>query len=231
MSHNPIIVALDGMALPSALSLVSRLSTSVWGYKLNDLFMCYGWEAVREIRHRNNAAKIMLDMKLYDIPNTVKNHCEAIKLHDNIDIVTVHAHGGVDMMKAATSVIPNGIAAVTVLTSFNQNTYGNLHRTTSSIEDAVVSLAGHAQFAGCSHLVCSGNELLALRRYGITLKTIVPGIRPKWHVKSDDQKRTMTPEEAVAAGADYLVIGRPIIEAKDPVKAVADTLLELGMPF
>jgi len=228
MDHNPIIVALDGMNLRAAAPMARLLTGKVWGFKLNDLYTSGGWEAVRYI---SQFGSIMLDLKLYDIPNTVKNHCTAMLDAQNLDmkvkIVTVHASGGSEMMKTAATVLPGRICAVTVLTSFDEAQWAALHGTFRPVKDTVQIMAGAAQAAGCSYLVCSGKELEAVKGYK-ELKKIVPGIRPAWHQKADDQKRTMTPKEAVDAGADYLVLGRPIIEAADPVDAAKRTLEEVG---
>lgn len=228
--ESPIIIAMDGFSKPGDLdqmiSLARRLRPYVWGFKINDAFMRFGWSAVNHLCV--GGSKIMLDMKLYDIPNTVKNHCEVIKTADigAIPIVTVHAHGGAAMMKAACDVLPGQIAAVTVLTSFDADSYRKtLGSGDGQIKQAVYHLATLAKTAGCEYVVCSGEELETLRH--IDIKKIVPGIRPAWHAKADDQKRTMTPRQAMDAGAKYLVIGRPILEAVSPEDAAKRTLDEI----
>ncbi len=228
--ENPIIIAMDGFSKPGDIDrmvdIARKLRPYVWGFKINDAFIRYGWSAVNHLCV--GGSKIMLDMKFYDIPNTVKNHCEVIKEaeSDAIPIVTVHAHGGAAMMKAASDVLPGRVAAVTVLTSFDEETYSkSLCLPEISLERMVLNLALTAQDSGCSHVVCSGGELRTLRP--LRIKKIVPGIRPAWHAKADDQKRTMTPRQAMDAGATYLVIGRPILEAASPEDAAKRTLDEI----
>jgi orotidine-5'-phosphate decarboxylase len=231
-NKNPIIVALDGMTIENAGKLAHDLAGLVWGFKLNDLFTRHGPDAVRHIGAYGN---IMLDCKWYDIPATVANHAKAAmqsclfeKSGDKIQIATVHAHGGIEMMKAAVKEMPGKIAAVTILTSFDACEYRLTHGLDRDITigSQVQALATLAEIAGCSYMVCSGKELELVK--DIKLQKIVPGIRPAWHNKADDQKRTMTPKEAISLGAEYLVIGRPITEAKNPVEAVKLTLEEIG---
>lgn len=241
---NKIIVALDGFSKDGdddrALALAKKLSGKVWGFKVNDFFVRFGMPWVAKLSEHG---QIMFDMKFYDIPNTVENHCRSlfesyaqnchllpeVPTDDRLEIVTVHAHGGLDMMKAAVKVLPGKIAAVTVLTSFSENAYKEVCPTTQTIRERVVSLTKIALEAGCSHVVCSPEELYALQGVGAyTLKKVIPGIRPLWHQGKDDQKRTATPSEAIKNGADLLVIGRPITQAEDPVAAVEKTNEEIG---
>jgi orotidine-5'-phosphate decarboxylase len=227
---NPIIVAYDGQrygddGLTAAQGLASKLRGKVWGFKLNDFFIRFGWEGVDVFTRYGH--QVMLDLNLYDIPNTVKNHCQAMLVDKPVRIVTVHAHGGSAMMTEACCVLPGKIAAVTVLTSFDKDAYAAITgNTMRSIAEQVKVLALVALGCGCSFVVCSGHELETLK--GVEIKKIVPGIRPTWTKKPDDQKRTMAPAEAMAAGANYLVIGRPVLEAASPVEAVEKTLAEIG---
>ena len=131
------------------------------------------------------------------------------------------------MMNAAARELPGKIAAVTVLTSFSEDEYRRVHCCGRTIAEQVCYLANDAKQAGCEYIVCSAHELKVLR--DIPIKKIVPGIRPEWHQKTDDQKRVMTPKQAMDEGATYLVIGRPIVEAEDPVAAAEMTLKELGL--
>lgn len=218
--QNPIIVALDGISFEKATSLQYALENLVWGKKINDAFTRNGISVFCGGGHK------MVDMKFYDIPNTVANHCKALASF-GVDIVTVHAHGGVVMMNAAARELPGKIAAVTVLTSFSEDEYRRVHCCVRTIAEQVCCLASDAKQAGCEYIVCSAHELKAL--CDIPIKKIVPGIRPEWHQKADDQKRVMTPKQAMDEGATYLVIGRPIVEAEDPVAAAEKTLRELGL--
>jgi orotidine-5'-phosphate decarboxylase len=171
---------------------------------------------------------VMCDLKLYDIPNTVKNRCKRLQKHgDNFELLTVHAHGGIDMMKTAVEIFPNKIVAVTVLTSFSEETYQHTHLSKTPIAEHVKHLATDAQQANVPYLVCSGQELEITK--SISIKKIVPGIRPKWNItKNDDQQRIMTPAQAIKAGASLLVIGRPITGAIDPKDAAKKTLDEIN---
>lgn len=230
--NSPIIVALDGysnaISLQKVLELALALKDNVWGYKVNDFFTRHSWDGIQQIRRASPGARIMLDLKLYDIPNTVENYCKVIQDH-NVDILTVHAHGGSAMMKAATQTLPDKIAAVSVLTSFGLNEYQELHHTTYTIKEQVNHLAVLANEAQCGYLVCSAEELPLLNTNILTsrIKKIVPGIRPSWHQTKDDQKRVATPSAAIKDGASLLVIGRPILQAKDPLEAVIRTLEEI----
>jgi orotidine-5'-phosphate decarboxylase len=227
---NPIIVALDGLTIPKALDLARRLEGKVAAFKINDLFARGGPGIAGSI---GCFGDVMLDLKLYDIPNTVSNICQAVKAWENgtgekVKILTVHAHGGQEMMREACIQLPGRIAAVTVLTSFKDDGhYKNLTGTQRTIPEQVKELAQFAYCSGCSYVVCSAHELSVLK--DVKIKKIVPGIRPAWHQKADDQKRVMTPKQAMDAGADFLVIGRPIVEAADPVGAAEQTLKELGV--
>lgn len=235
---NPIIVALDGLAHENVLRMAENLAPYVWGFKINDALLRYGWYSVADVVGMRGVAgtNVMLDLKLYDIPNTVFNHAKAImssSYAEAIKIVTVHAHGGPKMMKSAVDVLGQRVAAVTVLTSFDEGSYADVHypflsteiMMRPSITSQVENLANLAKMAGCGHIVCSGQELVTMSH--LDIKKIVPGIRPAWHCKADDQKRTMTPKQAIDAGASYLVIGRPIIEAENPVDAAKRTLEEI----
>lgn len=224
--ESPIIVALDGYSkdgdFEKVLALAEKLKDKVWGYKVNDFFTKYGWDGVKALA---KLGKIMLDMKFYDIPNTVENHCKTIDA-DSVQIVTVHAHGGEVMMAAASKVLPGKIAAVSVLTSFSTDEYGKIHACHRSIREQVKQLAICAHNAKCGYLVCSPEELSFVADLP-GLKKITPGIRPSWHQTKDDQKRVATPASAITHGADLMVIGRPILQAADPVEAVEKTLEEL----
>lgn len=203
---NKIIIALDGMSSAEALRFAKKLKGSVWGFKVNDLL----FSDSNIIRKLKNFGKVFADAKLYDIPNTVANSVK--KLRDaGADIITVHASGGVEMMKfAKKNVGKSKIIAVTVLTSQNKNS------------KEVAKLTQDAIKAGVDGIVCSGTDLEIIKNISgsVKLLKIVPGIRPIWYKSKDDQKRKVTPVEAIKLGADYLVIGRPITFAKDPVKAV-----------
>ena len=216
---NPIILALDGIERELAGQLAKRLQGKVWGCKVNDLFFGHGREILDELTGR-----IFLDVKVHDIPNTVANIMRRLaKLP--AEIITVHASGGPQMVRAATQEAPGRIAAVTVPTALDEATCRRIFGVSAA--DQVRRLAEVAVEGGASYLVSSAHELSNLA--DINLIKIVPGIRPRWYAKpaSDDQRRIVTPAEAIAAGANLLVIGRPILTAADPLEAVERTLEEI----
>ena len=208
MKKENLIIALDGIAEKEALKIARILKGKVWGSKVGDLL----YEDSSIIRKLKKFGHVFADVKLHDIPNTVANSVKRLS-YAGADMITVHASGGVPMMKAAKQNAGRSkILAVTVLTSQNnKNTKRN-----------VTKLAQDAIDAGLDGVVCSGRELKALKGVrGIkSMIKVVPGIRPVWYSKKDDQKRTITPHEAIRLGADYLVIGRPITKAKSPLKAL-----------
>ncbi|OGN17416.1 MAG: orotidine 5'-phosphate decarboxylase [Candidatus Yanofskybacteria bacterium RIFCSPHIGHO2_02_FULL_50_12] len=205
MVRNQIIVALDGISKKNALSIARKLKKTVWGFKINDLL----FEDPKIVKELKRYGKVFADAKLYDIPNTVKNSVQRLsKL--GADIITVHASGGVAMMRVAKEAAGKSkIVGVTVLTSQPGNQ-----------KKSVLKLAKEAQSAGLDGVVCSAQELPYLSR--IKLLKIVPGIRPVWYKTGDDQRRTATPKEAIKAGADLIIIGRPITESKDLKEAIND---------
>ena len=200
--ENKIIVALDGISEMEALRIAKLLKGQVWGFKVNDLL----FEGPGIIKKLKKFGNVFADAKLYDIPNTVANSVKRLALA-GADMVTVHASGGIEMMRVAKENAGHSkILAVTVLTSFR-----------GSQNKIVLKLAREAEKAGLDGIVCSGHELKYVSK--ISLLKVVPGIRPKDYNKKDDQKRTVTPKEAIKLGADYLVIGRPITKSKDPPQA------------
>lgn len=225
---NPIIVALDGMDEVAALDMARRLQGYVWGFKVNDLFFKMGIDVLKLL---GPWGKIMLDGKFHDIPNTVANTLNQLQSAERPDIITVHASGGREMISAAVHRFPSEIAAVTVLTSIDSERCNHVYNSDTSA--AVTRLAAEAKAGGASYVVCSAKELklsIFQENYEWACKApkIVPGIRPKWFQdEGDDQKRTATPAEAMADGAAFLVMGRPILRADDPCKAAEDTLEEI----
>lgn len=203
---NRIIVALDGMSSGETLRFAKKLKGLVWGFKVNDLL----FSDSNIIQKLKKFGKVFADAKLHDIPNTVENSVKKLSVA-GADIITVHASGGVEMMKAAEKNAGKcKIIAVTVLTSLPDN------------PKEVARLTRDALEAGVDGIVCSGTDLELIKNISGSAKLlkIVPGIRPDWYKKSDDQRRKVTPAEVIKSGADYLVIGRPITSAKDPFKAL-----------
>ena len=222
-----LIVALDVLDRQAALSAVARLSGHVGYFKIGlEIFTREGPRLVEEIRDRGE--KIFLDLKLHDIPNTVKGAVRsACRL--GVHMLTIHASGGTDMLIAASQEAhsfssPPLLLAVTALTSLSEEEIHKLG-VNGSVEHWVERLAELAYGSGIRGLVASSKELPILRRkFGDSLKLVIPGIRPAG-TAVQDQSRTATPAEAIRAGADYIVVGRPILQAPDPPTA-ADSIVE-----
>jgi orotidine-5'-phosphate decarboxylase len=221
-----IIVALDVPTKKEALGLVEQLCKKIHFFKIGlQLFSAVGPKVVSEVLE--TGAKVFLDLKLYDIPNTVAHAVESAA-NLGIQMLTIHLSGGDAMVKAAMAVQPKNmsILGVTVLTSLDETAIRALgiHAT---VEEQVSRLAKMGVAAGINGLVVSPHEIEVLRpQFGDDIKLVVPGIRPPWS-ETADQKRVMTPRQALEAGADYLVIGRPIIAHKNPPEAVARILEEI----
>ena len=228
MTYKQIICAIDTDNLTHAKNIIHQIAPNIGLVKLGlEFFTKYGADGVREIQ--SLGVDIFLDLKFHDIPNTVaKAVMQATKL--GVKIMTIHTQGGVEMMQAAkqasiATASELGIAApmifgVTILTSMerqNLRDYG----VDMPISQMVNNLAQLAVRAGLDGCVCSPLEIAILRNNHPTLKLLTPAIRPKG-VDSDDQKRIMTPPEAIDAGADYIVIGRPITNHNNPKQASYD---------
>ena len=222
--HNPIIVALDAMTEADALSTAKHLSGYVWGFKVNDLLIDCGLSIVSKLKAYGN---VFADPKLHDIPNTVVNGVR--KLDDaGADLITLHASGGLKMIQAGVAAAKNAkVIAVTLLTSMSEA--DSMHVYQRNPAAAVLHFAKLTADAGAAGIVCSPKELALLLEQPefSKLEKVVPGVRPEWYGKADDQTRTDTPKAALTAGATYLVIGRPIIQHRDPVEAAELILKEL----
>ena len=241
-----ILVAIDTPDVVQAQKLARQLEGHVGGIKLGlEFFNANGHDGVRDVIRGDDdgtprgqstfTQPLFLDLKFHDIPNTVAGAVRSV-VPLNPKIINVHATGGAPMMKAALDASkfaaePLGIArpmliAVTVLTSMGEDDVLSVGMNGPAM-DQVVRLAVLTQKCGLDGVVCSAREIEAIRKEcGPDFKLIVPGIRPAGSDKGD-QKRTMTPREAVDAGADYLVIGRPITQAPDPIAAVQAIIEEL----
>ena len=234
-AEDRLVLALDVENDQVALGIVSELKNSVRMFKVgHQLFTAYGPDIVRRII--DMGGRVFLDLKYHDIPNTVaKASAEAAKL--GVSIFNVHALGGLDMMKASAESakeaaakcgLPSPIVlAVTILTSMDERNLRRELKIARSLQREVSHLARLAQRAGMHGVVASPQEIKMLRR-AIRGQFVIltPGVRPNWAGK-DDQKRVMTPREAVAAGADYLVVGRPVLKAADRQAAVEKILSEI----
>lgn len=222
MNNSPIILALDSPDVASVLAMIDKTKNYVGVYKLGlEFFLSQGLSGVKQIQATHPDVKIFLDLKLHDIPNTVKGACESIASL-NPYFLTVHASGGAEMINAASQTLPQTrITAVTVLTSIDAKGLKAMGLPEDPTELAV-SLALNAVANGARAVVCSPLEVGEIKSaLGDKAVLITPGVRLANSI-SDDQKRVMTPAQAIASGADYLVIGRPITGAADPNLAAAE---------
>src|SRR5580704_11908180 len=230
--RNPIIVALDVPAVDAALGLAEQLAPVCGGFKIgSELFTTAGPDIVKRVRERGSL--VFLDLKFHDIPNTVaKAVAAAVRL--DVQMLTVHASGGTEMLKAAEDAAqetawkhgrtPPLVLGVTVLTSLDAGTLREIGLDVN-VDYQVRRLATVATKAGLRGLVCSPLEISTLRKIlPAQVQLITPGIRTGAE-KADDQKRTLAPREAIDAGANWLVIGRPIYAAENP-RAAAEKILE-----
>ena len=222
-----LIVALDVATKEKALDLIEELRDQISFFKIGlQLYTAEGPEIVRAVRA--TGANVFLDLKLHDIPNTVALAIESAAQLD-IQMLTIHLSGGEAMVRAAVSAKPPELLllGVTVLTSVDEQTIRQIG-IPDEIENQVLRLAKLGVENGIDGFVASPHEIATLRReFGDKIKIVVPGIRPAGS-ESGDQKRVMTPREAIDAGADYLVIGRPIIAHSHPGEAVTKILQERG---
>jgi orotidine-5'-phosphate decarboxylase len=210
MAHSPIILAVDTSDFDTARAWIDATRESIDIYKLGlEFFLTFGSAGIESIA-RESGASIFLDLKLHDIPNTVKKSAGVVD-HLHPRFLTVHASGGAAMISAAVSAVTStSITAVTVLTSLADADLFDLGYAKPALETAV-SMARVATTAGATSIVCSPLEIEAIR--GVipqSVEIITPGVRPADEAGGDDQMRTMTPAQAMKAGANFLVIGRPI---------------------
>jgi orotidine-5'-phosphate decarboxylase len=230
MSDPKIIVALDFSDAISALALVTRLDPALCRLKVGkELFTVAGPQLVEQLQRCG--FDVFLDLKFHDIPNTTAQACKAAAAL-GVWMVNVHASGGRRMMEAAREglvnfVKPPKLIAVTVLTSMAQADLLELGVTVTPAEQ-VLRLASLAQASGLDGVVCSAQEAALLRKQlGAGFCLVTPGIRPA-EASADDQSRIMTPRAALESGSSYLVIGRPITKAVDPLQALQQITNEIG---
>jgi orotidine-5'-phosphate decarboxylase len=224
-SKDYIVFPLDLPDAVTAMSYVERLKDHVGLFKVGlELFISEGPPILKAIRDAGGAG-IFLDLKLHDIPATMKRAFLAASRHGP-EWITVHCDEGNGFLQEIAEANPGKtkILGITLLTSLNRDNairLGYSEKLTKDLSRMVLLRARIAMEAGCHGVVCSGQEVAMLKReLGKELVVMTPGIRPKWAVVgNDDQKRVVTAGEAVANGADYIVIGRPIRDAKDPVEA------------
>jgi orotidine-5'-phosphate decarboxylase len=221
-----IIVALDVPTKSKALELVEKLRDQISFFKIGlQLYTAEGPEMVRAVS--SMGARVWLDLKLHDIPNTVARAVESAN-RLGVQMLTIHLSGGNEMVRAATAARANNmlLLGVTVLTSSTEETLREIG-IQDNVDNQVLRLAKLGVEAGVDGVVASPHEIKTLRReFGDRLKIAVQGIRPTW-AEPGDQKRFMTPCEALDAGADYIGIGRPITGHANPREAVAKILNEL----
>jgi orotidine-5'-phosphate decarboxylase len=223
---NRIVVALDYPDADEARAMAERLLDDVAGFKVGlELVSGSGPGAITTVAALGKP--VFADLKLHDIPNTVRGAAKRIAAA-GARWVTVHAAGGREMMEAAVAGMGGtGVLAVTVLTSFAEHDLESIG-VRSGIENQVIGLAELAVEAEVEGLVCAPGDVAAIRAKGIASTVFTPGIRLEGSTGDDDQKRVGTPVSAVTAGADYLVIGRPITKAPDPVSALREITASLA---
>ena len=229
-----IIFPLDFPTYDEAMSCVDILRGHVGLFKVGlELFISQGPEIVKAVREAGNTP-VFLDLKLHDIPATVKRAFLAACRY-NPEFITVHCDEGSDILRSIADDNPGDtkILAVTLLTSLNREKLrelGYAERYAGSPSRLVLLKARIARQAGCHGIVCSGREVAMVKNeFGDELTVVTPGIRPDWSfVAKDDQARVVTPGRAVESGADYVVVGRPIREAANPAEAAKRVAEEIA---
>ena len=217
----PVAVALDAPDLDTAVAWAAAVGPHVSTVKVGlELFLRHGHEAVTACREASGGRAVFLDLKLHDIPNTVAGAARSVAALAP-ELLTVHASGGAAMVAAAAAALPGTrVVAVTVLTSLGAEDLAAVGLAGPATA-AAVRLAALAVAAGARAVVCSPQEVAAVRAaVGPDVTLITPGVRPAGSARGD-QARVATPREALAAGADLLVVGRPVTAAPDPGEAAA----------
>ena len=221
---NKVIVALDNKSLRQIVSIVKKTKSEAYGFKIGkEFFYNYGIKGYKKIYKLT--PNIFLDLKLHDIPNTVEKALKSIvKLKPKL--TTIHISGGDEMQKVSAKLKNNRtkIIGVTILTSLNSY-QAKKYYNNQNVNELVKKFALNAKNNNLDGIVCSPLEITAVRKVvGNKLLIVVPGIRleKKQPNKKDDQKRILTPKEAINLGADYLVIGRPIVESNNPLKTIKE---------
>ena len=204
----PVILALDTKDLDLASKWIKSSADQIDHFKVGlEFYLLHGFEGIKKLQQVADF-KLFLDLKLYDIPNTVKGAVESVSVL-NPKFLTVHASGGPKMIQAASKALPSGlITAVTVLTSFSEDEFSKLGNS-QSIQQTTNNWASSAVDAGAKALVCSPFEVSQLRSLGLKSIFITPGVRVEGDELSD-QVRVMSPKDAISSGADFVVIGRSI---------------------
>ena len=230
-SKDRLIFALDVPDRQEAKKYVRLLEGSVGCFKIGlELFIKEGPDILKAVKD-NSAASIFLDLKLHDIPATVSSALRSAAQH-GVRFITIHGSDGESILRTASEVKDSEleVLAVTVLTSISESDFLKLgYKDNLSLNQLVLDRAGLAKKAGCAGVVCSGEEIYGIKKkYGVGFKAIVPGIRPAWgEVNKDDQSRIITPKKAICNGADFIVVGRPIRDAREPAVAAAKIVDEI----
>jgi orotidine-5'-phosphate decarboxylase len=225
-----IVLPLDGGSFDEAKATIKALKNQVGLFKVGlTLFVKEGKRLIEHLKAEVGGGRIFLDLKFHDIPETVGN-ASAVVASLGVKFLTVHASDGERILKAAVQAMPPGsqILGITVLTSLAETELKELGMTLP-VKERVLALAQMARRAGCAGVVCSGLEAAEVKQAcGRDFVVVTPGIRPAWaQVAGDDQRRVMTPGEAIRSGADYLVVGRPIYTASDPGAAARKVAEEI----
>ena len=230
-----LIVALDVQSKKEALEIVNKLRSDVSYFKVGlTLFAGEGPKIIDEIKKLG--CKVFLDGKFLDIPHQVSGAVSSL-VHHKVDMMNVHLTGGMHMLYDAKQAIittskklniePPKLLGVTALTSINEEILQENLQIKAQIDEYVLNRAKIAKEAGLDGIVCSPKEASLVRKeLGKDFLIVTPGVRPKWAEKND-QKRTSTPKEAVKNGANFVVVGRPITDAKDPLDAARKILSEI----
>lgn len=221
-----IIIALDTQEKSRLDFLINELDNVDYFKVGMEAFYTFGTDILKELKKREK--KIFLDLKLHDIPNTVAKSLKSLCQYD-IDMINIHALGGMEMMKKARSIVPHQVKliAVTVLTSHSEDDLLNDFKIKTPLNDIANTLALLTKEAGVDGVVCSPHEARGVKEVcGNDFITVTPGIRLRGDA-SQDQKRIMTPKDAFAHGSDYIVMGRSITEAQNPKTTFTNMLGEL----
>ncbi len=230
-----LVLALDVEDINEAKNLVDIMSPYIGTFKVGlQLFCGYGLEIINYIKEKNS--NFFLDVKLHDIPNTVQKAAFNVVKNGAV-FFNVHSTGSIEMMRAAKKGALEAsekynlkkplILAVTILTSISEEVLNNELENKLKLKDFVIKLAKNAKLAGLDGVVASGKEIRVIKEAcGEEFIVLAPGIRPKWSVK-DDQKRIVTPYEAIKDGADFIVLGRAITKAEDKIDAIEKIYKEI----
>lgn len=225
-----LIIALDYSNMEDAKNIVETLGETVSFYKVGlELFLNSKGEMVEYLTKKGK--KVFLDLKFHDIPNTT-TMASLFAARQDVFMFNVHASGGRVMMESVAKKVkemnPEILSiAVTILTSFSEEGLKETFRSELTLKELALNLAKLTKEAGMDGIVCSPWEAKAIKELcGENFKTVCPGVRPKWSV-ADDQKRIMTPKDAILNGCDYLVVGRPITKNENPVEAAKKVLAEI----